>query len=206
MTIKSPNVNYNFLPTPVDKNIEKLNIYNNNHFIYDVFFAMSHGVNRGNIKIGKADEREAFIKRVLKLNKNIKFDIYGFEKRNPVWSENFYNTISNSSMALNITRGKAKKYSSSNRIASLMGNGLLTFMDNKRQFDHFFTNNEMIFFDNDLDLTEKLKFYKKNNLQRKKIAKNGQKKYFQLFNCEDVAKYIVEKSMNLNGNYKPSWE
>ena len=64
----------------------------------------------------------------------------------------------------------------------------------------------VIFFDNDLDLTEKLKFYKKNNLQRKKIAKNGQKKYFQLFNCEDVAKYIVEKSMNLNGNYKPSWE
>jgi len=87
-----------------------------------------------------------------------------------------------------------------------MGNGLLTFMDNKRQFDHFFTNNEMIFFDNNLDLTEKLKFYKKNYLQRKKIAKNGQKKYFQLFNCEDVAKYIVEKSMNLNGNYKPSWE
>ena len=206
VSTKNPNVNYNFLPTPVDINIEKLNIYNKNHFIYDVFFAMSHGVNRGNIKLGKVDEREAFIKKILKLNKNIKFDIYGFKKRNPVWSENFYNTISNSSMALNITRGKAKKYSSSNRIASLMGNGLLTFMDNKRQFDHFFTNNEMIFFDNDLDLTEKLKFYKKNNLQRKKIAKNGQKKYFQLFNCEDVAKYIVEKSMNLNGNYKPSWE
>ena len=206
VSAKCRDVNYHFLPTPVDKNIEKLNIYNNKNFIYDVFFAMSHGVNRGNIKSGKIDEREIFIKKILRLNRNIKFDIYGFKKRKPVWSENFYNTISNSSMALNITRGKAKKYSSSNRIASLMGNGLLTFMDNKRQFDHFFTNNEMIFFDNDLDLTEKLKFYKKNNLQRKKIAKNGQKKYFQLFNCEDVAKYIVEKSMNLNGNYKPSWE
>jgi spore maturation protein CgeB len=167
---------------------------------------MSHGVNRGNIKSGKIDEREIFIKKILRLNRNIKFDIYGFKNRNPVWSENFYNAISNSSMAINITRGKSKKYSSSNRIASLMGNGLLTFMDNKRQFNHFFTNNEMIFFNNNLDLTEKLNFYKKNDELRKKIAKNGQKKYFQLFNCEDIAKYIIEKSMNPNTNYKPKWE
>ena len=206
VSAKNKNVNYHFLPTPVDKNIEKLNIYNNKTFIYDVFFAMSHGVNRGNIKFGKIDEREIFIKKVLKLNKDIKFDIYGYNQRNPVWSENFYKAISNSSMAININRGESKKYSSSNRIASLMGNGLLTFMDNKKQFDHFFNNNEMIFFDNNLDLTDKLSFYKKNDKKRKEIAKNGQKKYFQLFNCEDVARYIIEKSMNLNNNYKAKWE
>ena len=55
---KSSNLNYHFLPTPVDKNIEKLNIYNLKDFTYDVFFAMSHGVNRGKIKSGKKDERE----------------------------------------------------------------------------------------------------------------------------------------------------
>ena len=206
VSAKKDNVNYFFLPTPVDRNIEKLNIYNNKIFIHDVFFAMSHGVNRGNIKSGKVDERELFIKKLLKLNKNIKFDIYGYNQRNPVWSENFYKAISNSSMAININRGKSKKYSSSNRIGSLMGNGLLTFMDNKKNFDHFFNNKEMIFFDNILDLTDKLNFYKHNENSRKKIAKNGQKKYFELFNCVDVAKYIVEKSMNPSNNYKPSWE
>ena len=64
----------------------------------------------------------------------------------------------------------------------------------------------MIFFDNTSDLTEKLNFYKNNETTRKKIAINGQKKYFKLFNCEDVAKYIIEKSMNPDSNYKPSWE
>ena len=34
---KSSNLNYHFLPTPVDKNIEKLNIYNLKNFTYDVF-------------------------------------------------------------------------------------------------------------------------------------------------------------------------
>jgi len=206
VSAKSLNINYQFLPTPVDRNIEKLNIYNNKIFTHDVFFAMSHGVNRGNIKSGKIDEREIFIKKMLKLNKDIKFDIYGFNQRNPVWSENFYKAISNSSMAVNINRGKSKKYSSSNRIGSLMGNGLLTFMDNEKQFNHFFNKNEMIFFENNHDLSDKLKFYKQNSDIRKKIARNGQQKYFQLFNCVDIAKYIIERSMNPNSNYKPSWE
>ena len=38
---------------------------------------MSHGVNRGDIKSGKIDEREKFIKKIISLNKDIKFDIYG---------------------------------------------------------------------------------------------------------------------------------
>ena len=34
-------------------------------------------------------------------------------------------------MALNLSRGPAAKYYSSDRISQLMGNGLLTFIDNK---------------------------------------------------------------------------
>ena len=81
-------------------------------------------------------------------------------------------------MALNLNRGRSKKYSCSNRIASLMGNGLLTFMDNEKQFDHFFSNNEIIFFDNEIDLLSKLNYYKINSKKRVEIAKNGQDKYF----------------------------
>ena len=35
---KNKNINYHFLPTPADRNIEKLNIYNNKFFTHDVFF------------------------------------------------------------------------------------------------------------------------------------------------------------------------
>ena len=203
---KKNNINYHFLPTPADRNIEKLDVYKKNSFTYDVFFAMSHGVNRGNIKQGKKDEREEIIKKIINLNKNIKFDIYGFNNRNPVWSESFYDAISNSCMALNINRGKSKKYSSSNRIASLMGNGLLTFIDNEKKFEDFFKKDEMIFFENNIDLSEKLNYYKKNENRRVSIAKKGQKKYFQLFNECNVAKYIVEKSIGFNAKYKAPWE
>ena len=201
---KNDRIRYHFLPTPVDKNVEKLNIYNLTNYTYDVFFAMSHGVNRGTIKSGKKDERENFIKELISLNKDIKFDIYGYKNRNPVWSESFYSAISRSSMAVNLNRGKPKKYSSSNRIGSLIGNGLLTFIDYKKKFNHFFNNNEIIFYHNKYDLSEKISYYKENPNSSKKIAKNGQKKYFKLFNEIEVAKYIVDESMN--GTSLPAWK
>ena len=201
---KSNRINYHFLPTPVDKNIEKLNIYKQSNYTHDVFFAMSHGVNRGKVKSGKKDEREGFVKDLIELNKDIKFDIYGFSDRNPVWSESFYSAISRSSMAVNINRGKPKKYSSSNRIGSLIGNGLLTFIDYKKKFNHFFNKDEIILYNNKYDLSDKLKYYKNNVSERRRIARNGQKKYFKLFNEVEVARYIVNKSLYIN-NYKPLW-
>lgn len=91
--------------------------------------------------------------------------------------------------------GLPTKYYSSNRIASLMGNGLLTFIDKKTQMNDFFNNNEIIFYNSINDLSEKIKFYKKNEKSRVKIAKNGKKKYFKLFNELKTTKYIIDKSL-----------
>ena len=48
----------NFLPIPVDRNIENLKIYENKHRYKDLFFALSHGVNFGGLrKIRKMKEK-----------------------------------------------------------------------------------------------------------------------------------------------------
>ena len=40
----------------------------------------------------------------------INFDIYGMYDNQPIWAENFINKVSNSSMGLNLSRGKPVKY------------------------------------------------------------------------------------------------
>ena len=125
----------------------------------------------------------------------INYDFYGFENKEPIWGDNFYKALVNSKMGLNLSRGLPTKYYSSNRIASLMGNGLLTFIDKKTQMSDFFNNNEIIFYSGINDLSEKIKFYKKNEKSRVKIAKNGKKKYFKLFNELKTTKYIIDKSL-----------
>tara|TARA_B100000161_G_C33420333_1_gene355276 strand:- start:455 stop:772 length:318 start_codon:yes stop_codon:yes gene_type:complete len=98
-------------------------------------------------------------------------------------------------MGLNLSRGKATKYYSSNRIASLMGNGLLTFIDEKTELHDFFKKDELIFYKNVNDLVDKIKFYKKNDKLRKKIAHKGREKYFRLFSEIKTTKYIIDKSL-----------
>ena len=98
-------------------------------------------------------------------------------------------------MGLNLSRGKPSKYYSSNRIASIMGNGLLTFIDDKVQMNDFFNKNEIIFYKSISDLADKIIFYSKKDKLRKKIAKNGKKKYFKLFNETKIAKYFIDISL-----------
>ena len=59
----------------------------------------------------------------------------------------------------------------------------------------FFNKNEIIFYENINDLSDKIKFYVKNDKLRKKIGKNGKKKYFKLFNETKIAKYFIDTSL-----------
>ena len=173
-----------YLPIPVDKNIEKEQQFRKkNH--YDLFFGLSHGVNRGALKSNKTDERESFLNKIINENK-FNCNFFGINKIEPIWSNKFYEEIKKCNMGLNLSRGKPVSLYSSNRLASYMGNGLLVFIDIKTGFKKFFSSNEVVYYKNYNDLIKKISFYKKNDNLRKLVAKNGYKKYFKLFNSKKV--------------------
>ena len=147
------------------------------------------------LKDGFEDNRIKFLEKLIKKIPNIKYDFRGFGDKQPIWGNDFNRAIINCKMGLNLSRGAPTKYYSSNRIASILGNGLLTFIDKKTQLDDFFSNKEVIFYKNIDDLASKIKFYSKNDTLRKKIAKSGQNKYFKLFNESKIAKHIVDISL-----------
>ena len=190
--------NLHFFFVPVDKNIERFDVFKMNPK-KDLFYAMSHGVNRAILKEGIEDNRVKFLDKLVKKIPNIKYDFYGFSNKQPIWGNDFNKNIINSKMGLNLSRGRPTKYYSSNRIASIVGNGLLTFIDKRVHMSDFFNNSEIIFYDNINDLSDKIKFYSVNDKLRKKIAENGKKKYFKLFNETKVSKFIVDISL---GNKK----
>ena len=193
-----------FIPNPCDESFETLKNYENDN-LNDVFFAMSHGVHRGGLKKGKFDDREIFINKLIKTNKKIKFDIYGMNNVQPIWGENFINKVSNSSMGLNLSRGKPIKYYSSDRIAQLMGNGLLTFVDIKTCFNDFLSSNMIIYYKDMDDLNYKLNKYKKDNKDRKRIAKNGRDFYLKKINSTLVADYILSNTLNYKSKNNFVW-
>tara|TARA_B110000259_G_C13901460_1_gene357050 strand:+ start:13 stop:558 length:546 start_codon:yes stop_codon:yes gene_type:complete len=170
------------------------------------FFAMSHGVHRGILKRGKFDKRSVIINQLIKKNPDLKFNIHGMNSKQPIWADDFKLSLFKSKMALNLSQGKASKYYSSDRIAQLIGNGILTFVDINTKLTKFFTNKEVIFYSSIKDLSKKINFYSANNVIRNKIAKKGKKKYLTLFNSSKVAQFIIDKSMNYKSNIKYFWE
>ena len=191
------------MPNPCDISLDYLTNFKKTSD-FDIFYAISHGVHRGNLRPGKNDERELFISKLKQKNLGIKFDTYGMFGVQPVWGNEFLEKLSNSNMALNLSRGKPVKYYSSDRIAQLLGNGLLTFIHEDTKLSDFFKNDEMIFYKNTNDLIDKILKYKKDDKLRRKIAKNGHKKYHKYFNSSIIARYIIDKSFGINSEYY--WE
>ena len=194
-----------FIPNPCDQSFESLKNYNNDT-INDVFFARSHGVHRGDLKKGKKDNREIFINQLINVNKKLNFDIYGMNNVQPIWGDEFIEKISNSSMGLNLSRGMPTKYYSSDRMAQLVGNGLLTFIHKDTRYGDYFTDKQLVFYKNIEDLSYKLNKYKQDTKDRKRIAKNGRDFYFKYFNSTIVAKYILDKTFAINNKEKVLWE
>jgi glycosyltransferase involved in cell wall biosynthesis len=193
-----------YMPNPVDISFEDMEVYKNKDPDYDLFFAMSHGVHRGTLKKGKFDERELFLRKLIKMNNMNKFDIYGIDNMQPLWADNFKKQIYKSKMALNLSQGKPLKYYSSDRISQLIGNGLLTFIDKKTQLNHFFNDDEVVFYSSLKDLSNKIKRFSNNDALRKKIAKKGRYKYHKNFNSTIIADFIINKTLGVKKKY--SWE
>ena len=201
-----PKNKLNFIPIPCSNATENLNLYNTTKHEFDIFYAVSHGVNRGILQKNKIDERFNFLKLLISKSSDITYNIFGFNNVQPVWGNKFINEISKCKFALNLSRGEPIKYYSSNRIVSLVANGIPTLMDEKIKFSDFFSNNEMIFYKDIYDLIDKVNYYKNNERKRVQIGINGKKRYFKIFNNRIVADYIISKTLGVKPVYDYIWD
>ena len=198
------NVANYFIPNPADDSFETLDVSKTNCNM-DVFFALSHGVHRGVLKSGKTDDRNVFINNLIKLSKNVKFDIYGINKVQPIWADQYFKTIINSKMGLNLSRGKPIKYYSSDRLTQITANGLVTLIDEKTMYNDFFSDKEMVFYKNISDLSEKIIKLTRDDKLRRSIGHKGKLKYLKYFNSTLVSEFIIDRSMGYRSKKKYLW-
>ena len=194
-----------YIPNPSDKSFETLNNFHKSCNV-DVFFALSHGVHRGVLKSGKTDDRVNFVNKLIKATPNAKFDIYGINDIQPIWADHYFKTIENAKMGLNLSRGDAIKYYSSDRITQIVGNGLVCLIDEKTQYRDFFTDQEMVFYKNINDLSEKILKVSNDEKLRKSLGKKGKDKYMKYFNSTLVAEYIINKTLGFKTHKKFFWD
>ena len=195
-----------YIPNPVDKSFENLDLFKKKNHQYDLFFALSHGVHRGSLKKGKTDNREYFLKKLINANNKIRYNFFGINNKQPIWAENFKQELSKSKMALNLSQGEPLKFYSSDRISQLIGNGILTFVDINTKLNKLFKNDEVVFYKDINDLSKKIIKYKNSEKLRIKIAKKGMQKYHKHMNSVNVASFMINKTFNIKYKKKFFWE
>jgi len=195
--------NLYFMPNPVDKNIDNKQLYKNKNQVFDLFFALGHGQHRGVLKRNITDGRQNLIKKLNQSN-DLKINLFGID-RQPIWGDEFFYQLSRCKMGINLSRGSELKYYSSDRMASLMGNGVMTLIHSKYKFSDFFNSNELVTYSNFNELIDKINFYKSNDILRRKIAKNGMTKYHKIFSSEKVTNFMLSKIFGFKINKKEKW-
>ena len=108
-------------------------------------------------------------------------------------------------MGLNLSRGEAIKYYSSDRITQIVGNGLVCLIDEKTKYRDYFDNSEMVFYKNENDLSEKILKISRDEKLRKLIARKGKSKYMKYFNSTNVADFIIKKTLEIKSNKRFFW-
>tara|TARA_B110000008_G_scaffold239836_1_gene246793 strand:+ start:291 stop:2369 length:2079 start_codon:yes stop_codon:yes gene_type:complete len=193
-----------FMPNPSDISFEMIDnsLQKKNK---DLFFAMSHGVHRGKLKKGKYDEREKFLDKLQNKLKDIDFDFFGYDNKEPLWADEFLESLKNYDMGLNLSRGKPLKYYSSDRIVQIIGNGLLCFIDKKTLLSNLVPKDCAVYYEDIDDLAKKIKFYKENVKLMKRIASKGKKFYNKNYNSTIVSQFFVDITFNLKNNYHYIW-
>ena len=189
-----------FIPNPIDPSIDVYKNYLKNKE-FDMFIAISHGQHRAVLKEFFTDKRVFLIK---KLTQKINYNIFGYDK-NPIWGQNFFDELSKCSMGLNLSRGDPIKYYSSDRIASLLGNGLLTFIHEDYCYKDFLENDEFVSFKNIADLNKKIIYFKNRPKKLRSVAKKGYLKSHKIFNNKLIAEFIVKKTMNFKFDSNINW-
>ena len=173
-----------FMPNPSDPSMENQDNGAKTEFARDLFFA-------GNPRQG--DPRWDLLRELLpKIEGRLRTEIFGANGRPSIWGANYEDMLATSKMSLNLNRREGDKWYSSDRIAHLMGYGILTFQSAANQMQRFFTPDETVFFDGADDLAEKILYYHAHDAERARVASAGRAKYHAAFNGARVLKYMVE--------------
>jgi len=187
-----------FLPNATDSGMDDQDNSQKKQFERDLLY-----VGRGN----QTDERYAFLQSIDKrLQNQLNFESYGLYGKPGVYGEGYDHLLANSKMALNLNRYEGWPLYSSDRIAQLMGNGILTFVWDKGGMRKFFTDEHVAFFKDEDELIRKATEFQQDDAKRQSVAAAGRAFYHHEFSGQRIVKFMVETALSQPYSEDYSWQ
>lgn len=171
-----------YIPNMVFSAVESLKQFELQEHAYNLIFCGT---------VYKDPEREYFL-TFLKEHLDTKLNCFGAFNQPALYGKNYLNLLGNARCGLNLSRRNNIDLYSSDRVAQLAGNGLLTFTPKIPGFQKLYTEHELVYFDDVSDLVEKYKYYEVHVEEAEQLAKKGWEKTHQSFNAKRITQFMLE--------------
>ena len=185
-----------FIPNPVDASIERFRAFENPNPEYDLVF---WGSDR------HAPERSRFLQSVVDALPDLRFGVFGCLGNPGVFGKEKEELMPRCRMGLNLSRRNDARLYSSDRIAQLTGNGLLTVTPGGGGLEELYSTDELVYFSDVANLVEQLHDLMKQPDRVTEMARNAWKKSHEEFSTAAVARFIVDLTMRNDRWKSASW-
>ncbi len=177
-----------YMPNPADTALESLDnsLRPASDFASDLFYA------------GQPREGDPRLEVIQTLREklqatDLRFDLVGMFGRPPIMGGAAYDELlASAKMSINMNRYFGMKWYSSDRIAHLMGSGILTALYDGDDLQHFISDKEAVYFHTADELVEKLLWYHTHDDERRAVAAAGRAKYHQMFSGARTLRFMLE--------------
>ncbi|MBC8012044.1 MAG: glycosyltransferase family 1 protein [Burkholderiales bacterium] len=151
-------------PNPVDASIESGQAFDAKEWDHDLFFA---GIEKGE------PGRTAFLTQLREGTPGLRFRIHKAFGEPPIGGRAYIGALERSMMGLNLSRRWDVPWYSSDRIAHMMGSGMLTLTPRTPGLTTLFSADAMGWFDGFADLRELISHYQTRPEEARAVAKRG---------------------------------
>lgn len=178
-----------FMPNPSDISIERGRSFESAMLPWDVFYAVgASGLTR--FHCGAEAAPRDIVDRLRARLPGRRFLTPGIDDSH-LAGEACNAAMRNAKIGLNISRRNDVRWYASDRMAHMMGNGLLTATERSSGFGELFAEDEMAFYSSEDELAGQLERYLEDDDGRRAVARRGWRAYHRMFDSIRVARYML---------------
>ena len=188
--------NLHFMPNPVDPAIERYRNDLQSDFQWEMIYCG---------RDYKDPQRQAQLQDLSDRLGNQKLCLRGCLGQPTVFGAEYLSLLAQSRCGLNYSRRNDIPLYSSDRLAQLVGNGLLTFTPRVPGLEKLFNEEQLVYFDSFDDLVEKFHYFQANDDARVAIAKSGRERAHNEYSTTRLGQYLIDVTFKRKGYQRYQW-
>lgn len=186
---KRPHNKVAYLPNMADNSIETGRAFEQERLPYDIMLCTNTGKRQF---CGEECEIESVIDETSAQIPGLKWFLAGLKGKRSLNGYEYIENLGKAAMGLNLSRLNDIYLYSSDRLAHIMADGQLAFIDRRNGFNDLFAEDEAAFYGTQEEFISKLKYFRENPQKRMETARKGWEKIHNEYNERIVTKFMAD--------------